>query len=87
MSPAVELVVAWEWDCPTCAAANFARAVDVEIPPDDPELQFLADQTGGAGLCVTPASVKCQGCGVRWPVKIDSPPEETDDDSESWKRT
>jgi len=88
----VELVVAWEWTCPQCEAANFEHAVDVEIPPDDDELKFLADRTDGAGLCMQPRSVKCKGCGVRFPVK--SPPPENDwryglddddDEGDEWK--
>lgn len=85
MAAEVKLEAAFAWTCPSYERRNFAEGVPVEWAEDDPQRQELPR----GEFIFWPATVKCGGCGERFPV--DQPEREDDgdeegDDGEEWKR-
>lgn len=72
----IELHQAYQWDCDNCGRENFARAVVVELNPDDPddaEMIAIAKEEN-EGLrgewtpfwVTTPDEVACAHCGAEY---------------------
>ena len=68
--PAVEMHLAYAWDCENCGAENFERAVVHEFSPDErAELQELGEEPVTGNWMTHPDHVTCRQCGAGFAAK------------------
>lgn len=68
----IELRAAFAWDCEACGRENFARAIQLELSPD--EQQEFADALGRRCRprfrLMAPRNVQCQFCRAKFPTAV-----------------
>jgi hypothetical protein len=62
----VEMSLAYVWNCETCGAENFERAVVYEFSPEELSYSDESDPPETGDWMTHPDHVKCKACGAEF---------------------